>query len=102
MEVVEIITPRLRDGVTDNQFLAADVIDGSSTDSHFKRARLSVGEPIGRVKPPFAVATGCSARLSGHLRAGANAEMAARGPAVASTSPPGVAHRRAAAVVATS
>jgi len=32
------------------------------TDSHFNRARLSVGESVGRGKRRFAVATGCSAR----------------------------------------
>ena len=45
------------------------------------RARLSVEEPVGRVKRRLAAATGCSARLSGHFRAGANAEMAVRGQA---------------------
>ena len=53
----------------------------TDTDSHFKRARLSVEEPVGRVKRRLAAAAGCSARLSGHFRAGANAEMAVRGPA---------------------
>ena len=52
-----------------------------TTDSHFKRTRLSVEEPVGRGKRRFAAATGCSARLWWHLRAGANAEMAARGQA---------------------
>jgi hypothetical protein len=32
-------------------------------DRHFNRANLNVEEPIGRVKRPFSVATGCSARL---------------------------------------
>ena len=41
----------------------------------------SVGEPIGRVKRPFSVATGCSARLLRHFRAGTDARVAARGPA---------------------
>ena len=41
------------------------------TDSHFKRTRLSVEEPVVRVKRRFAVATGCSARLSWHFPAGA-------------------------------
>ena len=50
-------------------------------DSHFKRTRLIVEEQIGRVKRPFAVAMGCSARFSGHCWAGANAEVAARGRA---------------------
>jgi len=35
---------------------------GDGTESHFKRTRLSVEEPVGRVKRRFAVATGCSAR----------------------------------------
>jgi len=48
------------------------------THSHFKRASLSVGEPIGRVNRPFAAATGCSTRLLRHFRAGADASVAAR------------------------
>jgi len=40
-----------------------------------------VEEPAGRIKRRFATATGCSARLSWRFRAGANAEMAARGQA---------------------
>jgi len=52
-----------------------------TTDSHFKRTRLSVEEPVGRVKRRFAVATGCSARLSWHFRAGAGAKVAACGQA---------------------
>ena len=55
--------------------------DTSITDSHFHRASLSVGEPIGRVTRPFSVATGCSARLLRHFRAGTDARVAARGQA---------------------
>ena len=51
------------------------------TDSHFKRTRLSAEEPVGRVKRRFAVATGCSAYLSWHFRAGAGAKVAACGQA---------------------
>jgi len=51
------------------------------TDSHFKRTRLSVEEPVGRVKRRFAAAAGGSARFSGHFRAGADASVAARGQA---------------------
>ena len=46
-----------------------------------KRARLSVEEPVGRVKRRIAAATGRSARFSGHFRAGADARVAARGQA---------------------
>ena len=42
------------------------------TDSHFKRTRPSVAGSVARVKRRFAVATGCSARFSGHFRAGAD------------------------------
>jgi len=48
------------------------------TDSHFKRTRLSVEEPVGRVKRRFAAAAGCSARFSGHFRAGAGGRGQAR------------------------
>ena len=51
------------------------------TDSHFNRASLSVGEPIGRVKRSFSVATGCSARLLRHFRAGTDARVAGCGQA---------------------
>jgi hypothetical protein len=45
----------------------------STTDRRrFNRARLKVEEPIGRVKRPFPVATGCSVRLLRHFRAGAD------------------------------
>jgi hypothetical protein len=37
-----------------------------------------VEEPIGRVKRPFSVATGCSARLLRHFRPGTDARVAAR------------------------
>jgi len=50
-------------------------------DSHFKRTRLIVEEQIGRVKRPFAVAMGCSARLLRHFRAGPDARVAVRGQA---------------------
>ena len=63
------------------------------SNSHFKRTGLSVEEQIGRVKRPFAVTTGCSARFSrrtfgrwrapGWLRAGRRAG-AMRGGAVGS------------------
>jgi len=52
-----------------------------NTDSHFKHTRLSVEEPVGRVERRFAVATGCSARLSWHFRADAGAKVAACGQA---------------------
>ena len=42
---------------------------------------LSVEEPVGRVKRRCAMATGCSARLSWHFRAGAGAKVAACGQA---------------------
>ena len=51
------------------------------SNSHFKRTGLSVEEQIGRVKRPFAVTTGCSARFSAHFRAVASARVAARGQA---------------------
>jgi hypothetical protein len=51
------------------------------TDSHFKRTRLGAEEPVGRVTRRFAVATGCSACLSWHFRAGAGAKVAACGQA---------------------
>ena len=38
-------------------------------------------EPTGRVKHTFSVATGCSARLLWHFRAGTDARVAARGQA---------------------
>jgi hypothetical protein len=40
-----------------------------------------VEEPVGRVKRRFAAASGCSARLLRHCRAGADASVAARGQA---------------------
>ena len=54
---------------------------GWMSNSHFKRTGLSVEEQIGRVKRPFAVTTGCSARFSAHFRAVASARVAARGQA---------------------
>ena len=60
---------------------AGNGIPLAETDSHFKRTRLSVEEPTGWVKRRFAAAAGCSARWWWHLRAGADAEMAARGQA---------------------
>ena len=41
------------------------------THRRFSRANLNVEEPVGRLKRGFSVATGCWARLSWHLRAGA-------------------------------
>ena len=63
-------------------------------DSHFDRASLIVVGSVGRVKRRFAVATGCSARLLRHFRAGADAKVAARGQAAADTSQAGVAQGR--------
>jgi hypothetical protein len=40
----------------------------STTARRFNRASLNVEEPIGRVKRPFPVATGCSVHLLRHFR----------------------------------
>ena len=67
----------------------------------FKHASPIVVGSVGWVKRRVSAATGCSAPLSSHFRAGADAGLAARGQAGAGMNPPGVAQRRASAVVAT-
>jgi hypothetical protein len=56
-------------------------LDNTGRDSRFNRTSLSVEGSVAGVKRPFAVATGCSARLSWRLRAGADAKVATRGQA---------------------
>ena len=52
------------------------------TGGHFKRASLSVEEPLARVKRGLSAAMFCSARLWWHVRAGGDAKVAARGQPV--------------------
>jgi len=55
------------------------MMTGPLEDSHFNHASQMVVGSVVRANRRFWVATGCSAQVSSHFRAGADANVAARG-----------------------